>query len=63
MCETPGKYEYLTLHDAARAALDQLDQYGPRRPYLDTVCGKYHLTSKGVTAEQVRALAQALGLS
>ena len=62
MCETPEKLRYLTLREAAQAALDQLHQYGPLRPYRDTACGTFHLTTRGVTAEQVRALAAALGI-
>lgn len=62
MCETPDKLRYLTLRDAASAALDQLDEYGPRRPYRDSACETYHLTSRDVTADQVRALAEALDI-
>ena len=62
MCETPDKVRYLSLHEAARAALDQLNEYGPRRPYRDTACDTFHLTSRDVTADQVRALGAALGI-
>jgi hypothetical protein len=57
MCETPDKLSYLTLRDAAGAALEQLTTHGPRRPYMDSACDRYHLTSQNVTVEQVNLLA------
>jgi hypothetical protein len=64
MCDHPEKLQYLTLREAATAALAILPTYGPQRPY-ECACGRFHLTSKGLdgnvlTDEMVRALADAL---
>jgi hypothetical protein len=68
MCQHPEKYSYLTLREATTVALQILENGdGPSRPY-ECDCKRYHLTSKGMngkplTAEMVRSLSDAMGVS
>jgi len=63
MCRNPEKMQYLTLRDAAGAALEQLDHHGAMRPYI--CADHWHLTShdrhgSGFAPEAVRLLAKHL---
>lgn len=67
MCNHPEKIAFRTLRAAADAALENLDRGYVNRPY-ECECNSFHLTTKGLngadlTADQVIALAQALGLA
>jgi len=61
VCEE--KQAFRSLRSAAEAALEQLREFGPRRPYWCEECHSFHLTSQMLTEDREAAEAQVLELA